>query len=42
MGYDFEFKKHLADSIREIKPQGTSKRKAITHDDDAVSKGEDE
>jgi len=42
VGYDFTFEKHLANSIREIKPQGASKRKAVASDDDAVSEGKDE
>jgi len=49
VGYDFKFEKHLARSMRAIKPSSSSesagKRKAVTWNDGAMSedegKGED-
>ena len=45
VGYDFKFEKHLARSLKAIKPSSsgsTKKRKAAVRDDDAMSDGEDE
>ena len=47
VGYDFKFEKHLARSLRTMKPssplsESANKRKAIAWDNDAKSEDEDE
>lgn len=46
VGYDFKFEKHLARSMRAIRPSSPSesagKRKAVTWNDDVMSEGEGE
>lgn len=47
VGYDFKFEKHLARSLKTIKPSSSSsgsakKRTAIARDDDDMSEGDDD
>jgi len=46
VGYDFKFEKHLARSVRAIKPSSSSesagKRKTVTWNDDVMNEDEDE
>ena len=42
VGYDYKFEKHLAHSLKTMKPSPSKKRKAATRDNNAMSEDEDE